>query len=314
MKIVALAGGVGGAKLADGLALILQPGELTVVVNTGDDFEHYGLKISPDLDTVCYTLAGISNPATGWGREGESWRVLAELEKLGGETWFRLGDLDLATHLERTLRLKKGDLLTEITRDFCRKWGIRHTILPMSDDTVSTIVITENEQLSFQEYFVHRHFQPVVKSFVFEHIQDAKPADGVLEAIGNADMVVICPSNPWVSIDPIVSLPGVREVMKNVPVVAVSPIIGGTAVKGPAAKMFQELGIVPSAFSVAEHYKDFLDGFVIDEIDAKMEEFIQAMGIRTLVTQTLMKNRNDREQLASEIMAYFIDRLVRRIC
>jgi len=314
MKIVALAGGVGGAKLADGLALILQPGELTVVVNTGDDFEHYGLKISPDLDTVCYTLAGISNPATGWGREGESWRVLAELEKLGGETWFRLGDLDLATHLERTLRLKKGDLLTEITRDFCRKWGIRHTILPMSDDTVSTIVITENEQLSFQEYFVHRHFQPVVKSFVFEHIQDAKPADGVLEAIGNADMVVICPSNPWVSIDPIVSLPGVREVLKNVPVVAVSPIIGGTAVKGPAAKMFQELGIVPSAFSVAEHYKDFLDGFVIDEIDAKMEEFIQAMGIRTLVTQTLMKNRNDREQLASEIMAYFIDRLVRRIC
>ncbi len=314
MKIVALAGGVGGAKLADGLALILQPGELTVVVNTGDDFEHYGLKISPDLDTVCYTLAGISNPATGWGREGESWRVLAELEKLGGETWFRLGDLDLATHLERTRRLKKGDLLTEITRDFCRKWGIRHTILPMSDDTVSTIVITENEQLSFQEYFVHRHFQPVVKSFVFEHIQDAKPADGVLEAIGNADMVVICPSNPWVSIDPIVSLPGVREVLKNVPVVAVSPIIGGTAVKGPAAKMFQELGIVPSAFSVAEHYKDFLDGFVIDEIDAKMEEFIQAMGIRTLVTQTLMKNRNDREQLASEIMAYFIDRLVRRIC
>ena len=203
MKIVALAGGVGGAKLAHGLAQILPPEDLTVIVNTGDDFEHLELTICPDLDTVCYTLAGLANPETGWGRNGETWNVISNIEKLGGPNWFRLGDQDIATHLERTRRLKEGNSLSQVTREFCEAWGIKQTVLPMSDLPVRTIVDTDEGELAFQEYFVHRHCEPRVKGFRFDGVEEAQPTVGVREAIDLAEAVVICPSNPWVSIDPI---------------------------------------------------------------------------------------------------------------
>ena len=206
MKIVALAGGVGGAKLAHGLAQILPPEDLTVIVNTGDDFEHYGLYISPDLDTVCYTLAGLANPKTGWGRKNETWQAIENAKVLGGPDWFNLGDQDLGTHLERTRRMKAGQTLSQITRDFCKAWGIGPTVLPMSDQPVRTIVETDEGELAFQEYFVHRRCEPKVKGFRFEGIDTAEAAPGALEAIEAADAVVICPSNPWVSIDPILAV------------------------------------------------------------------------------------------------------------
>ena len=206
MKIVALAGGVGGAKLAHGLAQILPPEDLTVIVNTGDDFEHLGLTICPDLDTVCYTLAGLANPETGWGRINESWNTIANIEKLGGPNWFRLGDQDIATHLERTRRLKGGQPLSHITKDFCQAWGIKHTVLPMTDSPVRTIVNTDEGELAFQEYFVHRRCEPRVKGFRFDGIQVAEPAIGACEAIESAEAIVICPSNPWVSVDPILRI------------------------------------------------------------------------------------------------------------
>ena len=206
MKITALAGGVGGAKLAHGLAQVLSPEELTIIVNTGDDFEHLGLTICPDLDTVCYTLANLANPETGWGRVDETWNVISNIEKLGGPNWFRLGDSDIATHIERTRRLREGQTLTQITKDFCRAWGIKHTILPMSDSPVRTMVNTDEGELTFQEYFVHRRCEPRVKSFRFEGVEIAEPTISVKEAIESADVIVICPSNPWVSIDPILQV------------------------------------------------------------------------------------------------------------
>ena len=214
MKIVALAGGVGGAKLADGLAQLLPPDDLTVVVNTGDDFEHLGLSISPDVDTVCYTLAGLANPETGWGLQAETFQVLDNIQKLGGPGWFHIGDKDLATHLERTRRLREGQSISQITRHFCQAWGVRHLVLPMSNDPVRTMVKTpDSGELSFQEYFVHRNCEPQVRGFRFAGIETAQPAPGVLSSIKAADAVVLCPSNPWVSIDPILALPGLR--LKN---------------------------------------------------------------------------------------------------
>ncbi len=275
MKIVALAGGVGGAKLAHGLAQILPPEDLTIIVNTGDDFEHWGLYISPDLDTVCYTLAGLANPETGWGRVNETWQTITNIEKLGGPGWFHLGDQDMATHLERTRRLKDGQSLSQITRDFCKAWGVKHTVLPMSDQPVRTIVETDEGDLPFQEYFVHRACQPQVRGFRFEGVETARPADGVEQAIQSAEAVIICPSNPWVSIDPILRV--LSPILSNkLPVVAVSPIIGGKTVKGPAAKMYAELGIEPSALAVAKHYHDLLRGFVLDKEDAQLAESCQS--------------------------------------
>ena len=210
MKTIALAGGVGGAKLADGLAGVLPPEDLTVIVNTGDDFEHLGLYISPDLDTVCYNMAGINNPLTGWGRDDETLQVFTELEALGAPTWFRLGDRDLATHLERTRRLRAGETLSQVTAALCEAWGIQSRVLPMSDQLIPTMVMTDEGELAFQEYFVARRCEPKVTGFRFENILQAAPAPGVLEAIEAAELVVICPSNPWVSIDPILGVPGVR--------------------------------------------------------------------------------------------------------
>jgi LPPG:FO 2-phospho-L-lactate transferase len=311
MKIVALAGGVGGAKLAHGLAQILPPKDLTVIVNTGDDFEHLGLSISPDLDTVCYTLAGLANPQTGWGRVDETWNTIANVKRLGGPDWFNLGDQDIATHLERTRRLKEGQSLSQITRDFCAAWGVRHTVLPMSDQPVRTIVETDEGDLPFQEYFVHRRCEPRVKGFRFAGVDSAAPAAGTREVIQSADAVIFCPSNPWVSIDPILAvlsltppsapLSRISGEGTEVRVIAVSPIIGGETVKGPAAKMYAELGIQPSALAVANHYRGLLNGFVLDEVDANLAEEIH---IQTLTTNTLMKSIADRARLAQDVLNF----------
>ena len=300
MKAVALAGGVGGAKLADGLARLLPPRDLTVVVNNGDDFEHLGLYVCPDLDTVCYTLAGLANAETGWGRADETFQALEALGALGGETWFRLGDRDLATHLERTRRLRLGEPLSQITRDFCRAWGLQAAVLPMTDQSVRTLVDTqESGELAFQEYFVRQKCEPRVRGFRFAGIESALPAPGVLEAIAEADVVVICPSNPWVSIDPILALPGLRPALAAKRVVAVSPIVGGKAVKGPAAKMFAELGIGPSAAAVAQHYGSLLAGFVLDRLD---EALASGIGLPTLITDTIMKDGEARLGLARDVL------------
>jgi len=306
MKIVALAGGVGGAKLAHGLAQLLKPEELTIIVNTGDDFEHYGLYICPDLDTVCYTLAGIANPETGWGRVNETWNAIENISKLGGLDWFRLGDQDLGTHLERTRRLKEGQSLSEITRDFCKAWGIEHTVLPMSDQPMRTIIETDEGELAFQEYFVHRRCEPRVKGFRFEGADKAEPALGAREAIQSADAIVICPSNPWVSVDPILEVlhPLLKGEGLGVRSVAVSPIIGGKTVKGPAAKMYREIGIEPSALAVANHYRGLVTHFVMDTIDAQLIESVRGLNMQTYVTNTVMKSHEDRKRLANDLLNF----------
>ncbi len=299
-RIVALAGGVGGAKLAHGLAQILAPEELTIIVNTGDDFEHLGMYICPDLDTVCYTLGGLANPETGWGRVNETWNAIANVERLGGPAWFRLGDQDIATHLERTRRLKEGQPLSQITKDFCKAWGIQHTILPMSDSPVRTMVDSDEGELAFQEYFVHRQCAPKVRGFRFDGVEGAESVVGAKEAIDAADAIVICPSNPWVSVDPILKV--IKKIAR--PVVAVSPIIGGKAVKGPAAKMYTELGIEPSALAVANHYRNILAGFVLDNADLSMENDVKKLNIETLVTDTFMNNFTDRIRLAEDVLHF----------
>jgi len=303
-KIVALAGGVGGAKLVDGLAQCLSPAQLVVIVNVGDDFDHLGLRICPDLDTVCYTLAGKANPATGWGRAGETWNALESLAEIGGPTWFRLGDRDLGTHLERTRRLRSGERLSKITRDFCTSWGVRFTVLPASDDNVPTWVYTDEGELPFQEYFVYRQCHPRVSGFRFAGVEAAQPAPGVLEALGSAKLVIICPSNPWVSIDPILAVPGIREAVVSRPVIAVSPIIGGEAVKGPAAKMYLELGIQPCAQAVARHYAGLLAGFVLDLVDESQAEEMRREQLDVLVADTLMKTPADRIRLARQVLDF----------
>jgi LPPG:FO 2-phospho-L-lactate transferase len=306
LKIVALAGGVGGAKLAHGLAQVLPPEDLTVIVNTGDDFEHYGLYICPDLDTVCYTLAGMANPETGWGRADETWNMIGNLSKLGGIDWFKLGDKDLGTHLERTRRLKEGYSLSQVTKDFCKAWGIQHTVLPMSDKPVRTFVETEEGQLDFQEYFVHRRCEPRVTGFWFDGVEQAEPVRGAREAIQASDAVIICPSNPWVSIDPILRVlsPFLSGEGPEVRLVAVSPIIGGQAVKGPAAKMYQELGIEPSALAVAKHYQGLATDFVLDQIDEQLNESVKGLNMMTFVTNTLMKSHEDRKRLATDLLKF----------
>ena len=303
-SVVALAGGVGGAKLAHGLAQILPPEDLTVVVNTGDDFEHLGLHISPDLDTVMYTLAGLANPETGWGLRDESWNFLDALGRLGGETWFRLGDRDLATHVERSHRLWAGESLTEVTAALCAALGVRMRVLPMTDDIFRTMVQTEEGELEFQEYFVHRRCEPRVTGFRFDGLGSAFPTEQVLTALDAADVIIFCPSNPFVSLDPILSLPGVRERVGRKRAVAVSPIVGGQAIKGPAAKMFAELGMEVTAASVAAHYAGLLRGFVLDEVDAELKPSIESDTLQVLVTNTVMRSDADRARLAQEVLDF----------
>jgi LPPG:FO 2-phospho-L-lactate transferase len=305
MKIAALSGGVGGAKMVHGLAQCLPPSDLTVIVNTGDDFDHFGLHICPDLDTVCYTLAGLANSITGWGQNDETWQAMESAVRLGGPDWFRLGDRDLGTHLERTHRLALGQPLSEVTRHFCQKWGIEVPVLPMSDEDSATIVDTlELGEIPFQEYFVKHQCRPSVKGFRFSGVKTAHPAPGVLAAIQEADFVIFTPSNPWVSIDPILAVPGLGEAVKSRKVVAVSPLIGGKAVKGPAAKMYLEMNIEPNAFAVAKHYQGLVSVLFIDSQDAYESGSIAALGVTPVVTNILMPTPEDRKRLAGEVLAF----------
>ena len=302
IKIVALAGGVGGAKLADGLAQVLQPSDLTVIVNTGDDFTHLGLEISPDLDTVCYTLAGMANPGTGWGRNNDTWNVLNELNRLGMPGWFQLGDADIATQLVRTILLQQGFSLSQVTAYFCKKWNVKVRVLPMSNESIQTWVYTDEGDQQFQEYFVHQRCEPEVKGFHFEGVEKSKPAPGMIKAIKDSDAVILCPSNPWVSIDPILAIPKVKHAITKRKVYAVSPIIGNKTVKGPAAKMFAELGIQPSSIAIAEHYKGLIHCLFIDNTDRDMVGEINRLGVFTIVTDILMKDRADRKRFAHELI------------
>ncbi len=303
-RVAVLSGGVGGAKLVDGLARLLPPEDLTVVVNTGDDFNHLGLRICPDLDTVLYTLAGIADPDKGWGRAEESFSVLDTLRELGGPDWFQLGDRDLGLHLLRTHKLADGHTLSRFTADMCGKFEIGCKVLPMTDQEVSTVVMTDGGDLQFQEYFVARKCEPVVTGFLFTGIETAEPSPGVLEAIQQADAVIFGPSNPWVSIDPILAIPGIRAAMQGKEITAVSPLIGGKALKGPAAKMYTELGIIPRAAAVARHFEGLLSGFVYDMVDFEQNQEILSLGIRPHAADTVMRNVDDRLRLAEEVLDF----------
>jgi len=303
--VVALCGGVGGAKLALGFYRILEPCALQVVINTGDDFEHMGLHISPDVDTVTYTLAGKENPETGWGRRDETWSFMKTINRLGGETWFKLGDSDLAVHMERTRRLRDGQALSAITADFAKGFGIKASLMPMSDDPVQTRLHTANGALAFQDYFVRRRCEPVVEWIEFEGAERARPVVGVVEALGQSDLraVVICPSNPFLSVGPILAVPEIHSALVNckAPVIAVSPIVDGKAVKGPTAKNFKELGVPITVAGIADHYGSLLDGLVIDYADAQDAEYPP---IAVRVAATMMQSLSDREILARDVLSF----------
>jgi LPPG:FO 2-phospho-L-lactate transferase len=305
--MLALAGGVGGAKLAEGFARLLGS-KLTVIVNTGDDSEHLGLHISPDLDTVTYTLAGLANPETGWGLANETWSVFEQVRKLDGPSWFKLGDRDLATQLVRTHGLRHGQRLTMMVRQVCEKLSVPCSVLPMSDDPIRTIVLTAGGQLSFQHYFVELQCRVPVTGFEFHGAATARLSAEVGAALSDNthEGIVFCPSNPFVSIDPILSVPGIRQSLseRKVPAIAVSPIIDGSAVKGPAAKMMAELGLEISPVSIARHYRGLIDGMVIDDLDAGVATRLEQTGVAVLVAPTLMKNEADRRQLAERCLAF----------
>ena len=301
--VVALSGGIGGAKLALGLSRILPAGDLLVVANVGDDFEHLGLHISPDADTLMYTLAGLDNAKLGWGRQDETWAFMDTLSALGGEDWFRLGDRDLAVHVERTRRLGQGESLSAITADFCRRLGVGPRVLPATDDRLRTRLRTDEGWLDFQDYFVRLQCRPVVRELAFDGADIARPHPDLLAALDDERLraVIICPSNPFISVEPILAVQGLREALLacGAPIIAVSPIIGGRAVKGPTAKMMTEFGMTPSAASVAKRYGGLLDGYVIDASDA--EEAAHVAPKLTLAT-TLMTNLAEKEQLARVVL------------
>ena len=312
VEVVALTGGIGGAKLALGLHRVLPPGALACIVNTGDDFVHLGLHVSPDLDTTLYTLTGCENPEQGWGRRDETWTFMRVLEELGGETWFRLGDGDLALHVERTRRLAAGETLSAIMDDIRRRFGIASRLLPMSDDKVATRVHTPDAELPFQDYFVRLRAAPEVRAIAFAGASTSRTSAALAEVLGSPRLraIVVCPSNPYLSIDPILAVRGLAAALRapGVPVVAVSPLIGGRAVKGPTAKIMRELGIEASNRAIAAHYGDLLDGLVIDESDSLAE---LPRGLPTHATRTLMKSLADREMLARATLE-FADHLRRR--
>lgn len=305
MRIVALTGGVGGAKLVLGLTRALPSAEIVAIVNTGDDFRHLGLHVSPDVDTLLYTLAGKANPELGWGRTGETWSFMSALGELGGEGWFLLGDHDLALHVLRTAALAAGQTLSDVTGDFARALGIGATLLPMSDHPVATELETDIGRLAFQRYFVERRCEPAVRSIAFVGAEQALPAMGVLEAIAGADAVIVAPSNPFLSIDPILAVPGIRAalVSTGAPVVAVSPIVGGQAVKGPTAKLMGELGLAVTNENILRHYADFIDGLLVHEGD-------DAPDAEVVVDRadTMMRTPEDKERVARAALA-----LARRI-
>ena len=306
MRVCALAGGVGGAKLSAGLQDALVPGELSVVVNTADDFDPWGLRVCPDLDTVMYTLAGVANPETGWGLAGESFAFLGMLSGYGEDAWFKLGDRDLATHVLRTQRLRAGETLTDVTRDLARALGVPGQILPMCDEKVSTMLKTPAGLLEFQEYLVRRRQRDEVLGVDLLGIEDARPTGAVLEAVSGADVIVFCPSNPVVSLWPILSVPGMRAALAatDAPKVSVSPIVDGRALKGPADRMLSSLGHEVSSAGVAALYRGLLDGMVVDRADEGQGEEIEGLGMRVLATDAVMHDPSERERLAREVLEF----------
>ena len=306
--VVVLSGGVGGAKLALGLSHFVNSAALTIVANTGDDFDHLGLRVCPDIDTLVYTLSGLDNPDTGWGRAGESGSFMEAIEALGEDTWFFLGDKDLAMHVARTRRLAAGERLSSITRDVCRRLGVAARILPMSDDPVSTVVETVESRLPFQHYFVRDRCQPVVRRFEYDGAETAAASAELLDvlAVEWLRAVIVAPSNPFVSIDPILAVPGIRGALRmcRAPVVAVTPIVGGDSIKGPTAKMMRELDVEVSPVAIALHYEDFVDGFVLDTVDAELASRVKALGIDALTTNTMMDSLDDRVMLARDVLEF----------
>ena len=305
--LVALTGGTGGAKLIEGLSHEVDSVELTIVCNTADDFVMHGLNISPDLDTIMYTLAGMSDSAKGWGIQDDTFRILAQLEKLGAEAWFKLGDRDIATHILRTHLLRAGFKLSDITERLRNNLGIKARILPMSNDEVETRIETLEGEISFQEYFVKQRWQPEVKRVFYAGVERSRSAPGVLEAIHDAAKIVICPSNPVTSIGPILAIPGVRDALRRATarVVGVSPMIGESAISGPAHKLMAAQGMDPSTLGAAKGYADFLDRFVIDREDEKLRGKIESLGIKVVATSVIMKSLDDKRRLAREVLALF---------
>jgi len=303
--ITVLSGGVGAARLLRALSDVHDPSDLTAVVNVGDDLVLHGLTICPDLDTITYTLAGLNNDELGWGLNGETWRVMGELDALGGEAWFRLGDRDLATHLYRTQRLHEGATKTQVTSELAQHHGIRVTILPVTDDPLSTEFLTDDGRLSFQEYFVRRHHDVVVNAITFVGIEDARPTEEVATALRDATRLVIAPSNPLISIDPILQVPGVRAALRarSDDVVAISPIIRGAALKGPADRLLRELGHDSTALGVVDFYEGLVGTWIIDEADAALADDIRARGPRVVVTTTVMADPEDAARLATAVLA-----------
>jgi LPPG:FO 2-phospho-L-lactate transferase len=306
--LVVLTGGTGGAKLIQGFSHEVDSAELTIICNTADDFVLHGLHISPDLDTIMYTLAGISDPVKGWGIQDDTFTVLHQLEKFGAEAWFKLGDRDIATHLIRTHLLRAGFKLSDVTENLRNNLGIKARILPMSDDEIETRIETAEGEISFQEYFVKQRWQPEVKKVFYAGVEKSCSAPGVLEAICDAAKIVICPSNPVTSIGSILAIPGVRDALRRATarVVGVSPMIGESAISGPAHKLMAALGMDPSALGAAEGYADFLDQFVIDREDEKLRGKIEALGIKVVATSVIMKSLDDKRRLAREVLALFV--------
>ncbi len=305
-SVLALAGGVGGAKLAHGLAMGLPDGALSVVVNTGDDFTLWGLHISPDLDTVMYTLAGLANPIQGWGLAGDSWQGSEMLGRYGRDAWFRLGDMDMVTHLLRTQMLREGRTLTEATSGLASSLGIKSALLPMSDQPVETLIRTAEGDLDFQDYFVRRRHADTVTGVVFRGVEESQPTQQVLAVIGAATAIVFCPSNPIVSIGPILAVPGLLDALESAPApkVAVSPIVGGAALKGPAADMLLSLGHEVSAFGVALMYRGIIDGIIIDNLDESHAPRIRDLGMAVEISDTIMKSDEDRRLLADTALRF----------
>jgi LPPG:FO 2-phospho-L-lactate transferase len=303
-RVVALAGGVGAARFLDGLARVIAPEPVFIIGNTADDAEIHGLHISPDLDTVTYALAGLANPQHGWGIRGDSFRCLEALQRLGADAWFQLGDIDLATHLYRTQRLHQGATLSEVTSEITRALKVRSTLVPMSNDRVRTRICTPSGELEFQTYFVKRRARDRVTAMHFEGAAEAAPAPGLLDAIVNAEAIILCPSNPFISIGPILAIPGIREALRlrRENVAAISPIVGGRALKGPAARMMKSLKMTPSAFEVARLYQDFVGVFVLDEVDRKHAVKVQALGMRAVITNTIMRGLRERKALAKAVI------------
>jgi LPPG:FO 2-phospho-L-lactate transferase len=303
MSVLALSGGVGGAKLALGLYRVLAPGTLRLVVNTGDDFDHLGLRICPDLDTALYTLGDLEHREQGWGRRDETWTMMRVTESLGGDTWFRLGDADTALHLHRTQRLRAGESLTSVIMGIAARFGIDAAILPMTDDTVATRVTTDAGELAFQEYFVRRRCEPKLLAIRFDGAERARPTSEVLAAFADPalEAIVLCPSNPYLSIDPLLAIPALRTalVARRVPVIAVSPLIGTNAVKGPTAKIMAEMGIESSPAAIAAHYAGLVDALVVDNVDQAVAALLP---IATFATATLMKTLEDRVRLARFVL------------